>query len=411
MTAEDQDLVFCLIKSNPGLRSLALYPFLDLEELLPTLSAAHLPPLEELVMLPPHFLTPCPLRQSAMLPSIAKSFFENLSENIRNIRARLDSDRTMAINSGTDTGTAPCRPHLLLRSFALEGSLSGVEEYLLLRFLQSCGRNLQHIFTPKEEHFAVHSLFQTLAGSAVAIACLENRQPGVPKTFRGSGGGSSVGCCQELEELMITGCEEISSPSFQRILCSAPKLQRLYASYRAFQEWPIYPRLHAADVIGSQWACTALKIFQADIVGVPRPGVSIAYQGQPFDGGSFADSYDTHDIQRRILAQLGALTDLEELNLSQQTYSDATDEIDFTHGISWSTQMYNCDIQVGCLEMSLAGSLDLLSGLKKLKVLDLSNMSHKVGPVVRSWIEEQLSEWGEKHNGSELRDYEDDDLY
>ncbi|KAG0318626.1 hypothetical protein BG000_004128 [Podila horticola] len=153
-----------------------------------------------------------------------------------------------------------------------------------------------------------------------------------------------------------------------------------------------------------------------------------------------ADSYDIHDIQRRILVQLGALTDLEELNLSQQTYNDAMYEIDFTHGISWSTQMYNCDIQVGCLEMSLAGGLDLLSGLKKLKVLDLSNMSHKDGvselewmkanwprleqvsglfdtgfrvlePGVRSWIEERRPEWGEKHNGSELRDYEDDDLY
>ncbi|KAG0318625.1 hypothetical protein BG000_004127 [Podila horticola] len=113
-----------------------------------------------------------------MLPSIAKSFFENLSENIRNIRVRLDIDRTMAINSGTDTGTAPCRPHLLLRSFALEDSLSGVEEYLLLRFLQSCGKNLQHIFTPKEEHFAVHSLFQTLAGFSV-------QEPGIPVFVEG----------------------------------------------------------------------------------------------------------------------------------------------------------------------------------------------------------------------------------
>ncbi|KAF9001393.1 hypothetical protein BGZ52_009974, partial [Haplosporangium bisporale] len=195
--------------------------------------------------------------------------------------------------------------------------------------------------------------------------------------------------CQELQELTITQGPLISSSVFQRILCRAAKLVYLYANYDCSEGAPENSQLQATDVISSLWACRSLKTFRADIVGIPRPDVKFQQDRQPVQGVLFTGTVEaSHDIQRRILAQLGSLTKLEELCLGSFAidYGDEgawTDDEEEEDGMRYLDPHF----QLTCLEMSLASGLDLLAGLKELRVLDVTRMAHRVGVQELEWMQ------------------------
>ncbi|KAG0336508.1 hypothetical protein BG004_008014 [Podila humilis] len=172
-----------------------------------------------------------------------------------------------------------------------------------------------------------------------------------------------------------------------KILYLAPKLPNLYANYEINEGYPCNPELLAEDVVRPPWVCKSLKIFNADITGVPRPDVKFRHDLRPVEGPLHSRSVENSRlIQRRVLAQLGELTELEELRLGQFSmdignegncaFIEETGEWRYAHK----------DFQPTCLEMSLAGGLELLAGLKRLRVMNLSKMMHRVGVPELEWM-------------------------
>ncbi|KAG0222293.1 hypothetical protein BGW42_006738 [Actinomortierella wolfii] len=156
-----------------------------------------------------------------------------------------------------------------------------------------------------------------------------------------------------------------SSKEIQELLCSAPRLQEfnILPESRSWSLDEFMPSLNAHDIVQSSWVCLSLKIFGCPITGVPRP---ISKKGGI-------------ELQRQIYSQLARLKYLQELRLGISY--DASD--------GWSSRRYdkNYDRQYDCLAMSLKSGLDLLSGLKELRVADLDDMNVGIdGENEQKWI-------------------------
>ncbi|KAF9345100.1 hypothetical protein BGX34_005027, partial [Mortierella sp. NVP85] len=108
-----------------------------------------------------------------------------------------------------------------------------------------------------------------------------------------------------------------------------------------------------------RWECEAsLKVLKVVIKDIPRPDL---------DKNNIDESYSGQgrDIQNQVYDRLAQFTNLEILSLRVKIADS------------------------GCLEMSLESGLDKLSGLKRLRVLDVSGMETEIGGPEAQWMTEQ----------------------
>lgn len=404
MNDDEEELVIHLIQSNIHLRTLSITPvFNKMHDFLSSLSEAHLPDLQDLVIHSPFN----PTRQSPVAAHTLKRFIENLSKTIRSININFLVDKTCVLDA--DLGYS-CQKHSLLERLAIRMDLTGMEEFVLLEFFKSCSKNLRSIQLGECVHLTNERLYRevdrlglnkeldrgflnTLPDHILA-SVVSRSQSWRLIDLRNSNCGvltltAIARHCQELE-VLYTGDDTtmMSSPELHKILCNATKLLELHANSNCEEGAPQNSQLQALDVISSTWVCQSLKIFKADIVGIPRPDVEFQQDGQPVQGALHTGTVEeSHDFQRRVLGQLGALTELEELGLGAFA-------IDIGNEGAWvedeevgGMRYLDRDFQLTCLEMSLASGLDFLAGLKKLRVLDVSRIAHRIGPIELEWMQ------------------------
>lgn len=448
--AVDQSLVIPLIKSNPRLRTLIWNAAGNIQDALLSYTFAYLPVLENIEL---------ETRIHSIHPRVLKQFLEALPESVRTISLHVTVSRQLTAPS---MDLRESRQHLQLESIRVEGDMDGEDEYIFSQFLGSCSMRLRKVILPRHAHLRISKLFDILKRlEAVPNTLFLSRKEISEdtgdeltdfdvsqmisrsamwtridiRTQRDVGALTAAAIashCQKLETLNLSDCPRVNSSAIQTILTVAPNLR--YLDINSIGNFAP-PQLQASDVVGSSWDCSSLESFSANIVGVPRPDVTLQHNGQPTSGalhsGTMADS---HAIQRRILAQIGMLTGLQELHLGINEFSeDETDRFGYD-SVTNMTLFVDDQFQLTCLELSLASGLDQLSGLKRLEVLDVTRMAHRIGvaelewmqenwpclerveglfnewydilePGVRSWLEKHKPRWGEIYTYPDEDDY------
>ncbi|KAF9428447.1 hypothetical protein BGZ94_002370 [Podila epigama] len=161
-----------------------------------------------------------------------------------------------------------------------------------------------------------------------------------------------------LDMLDLSRCQGIKSETIQQILCQSPVLRVLDMASE-------YLSLDIKDIVhGPPWACRGLEILR----------IEIATNYPPYETLATLDSYDNEQqvsdnslmelqLQRRVLAQIGTLSRLEEIRI----------------GGAHSKSM---DISLG------EGGLELWANLKLMRTFEVRNMGHKIGQKEFEWMVE-----------------------
>ncbi|KAF9121269.1 hypothetical protein BGW39_010659 [Mortierella sp. 14UC] len=132
-------------------------------------------------------------------------------------------------------------------------------------------------------------------------------------------------------------------------------------------------------VAGRGWKCTELEVFGCQIGGISRPDITREVCDNPPStfilDGSVAES---HLTQRGVYGQLAQLTKLGELVLGCPFDTGQAEYI---------PQDKEYSRQYQCMAMSLESGLDLLKGLKNLKIVGLSDMEVGTDGEEEEWVE------------------------
>ncbi|KAK3805804.1 MAG: hypothetical protein J3Q66DRAFT_122804 [Benniella sp.] len=181
-----------------------------------------------------------------------------------------------------------------------------------------------------------------------------------------------------------------------RVLSSFPKLQTFITHADGWIECNQLISIDAKDWIyqdplsGSltPWPCEhILTDLRIKISGIPRPDVT--RRPGPRRQPVMAESYtgEGRMIQHQVYKRLSRFVNLEVLCLGS-VYCFCEDT---------SKPVGYVDHQYECLEMSLESGLDQLGGLKRLRILNVSLMAHKVGLQEAQWMAEQWPKLHEVH--------------
>lgn len=171
-----------------------------------------------------------------------------------------------------------------------------------------------------------------------------------------------------LEILDVEDSESVTSDQLIQLLSSCTRLHTL-SSLRSLSLGNVHAKIDAKVFAKTDpdtgslkpWQCEqSLKVLEASITGVPRPDltgrdvVAEAYPGQ------------ARELHGQVYDRLARLTNLETLCLGLRR----------THS------------QYDCLEISLESGLDKLSGLKRLKELDVTGTRTRIGLKEVQWMTE-----------------------
>ncbi|KAG0226276.1 hypothetical protein B0O80DRAFT_84599 [Mortierella sp. GBAus27b] len=175
-----------------------------------------------------------------------------------------------------------------------------------------------------------------------------------------------------LEEFSLDRCHDATGHDLVRVLASSPNLHTLSDNEEKLRMDKDFERIHANLFIDwdheagtlKTWACEgSLKVLKVKVTGIPRPdsvidtGVEEAYPGEG------------RAIQSLVYDRLARLTGLETL---------------------WLGDHFSCRTQFCCLEMSLESGLKKLSGLKRLREVNLIGMMTNIGVKEVQWM---AKEW------------------
>ncbi|KAG0286922.1 hypothetical protein BGZ96_009080 [Linnemannia gamsii] len=171
----------------------------------------------------------------------------------------------------------------------------------------------------------------------------------------------------------------LSMVKVNELLCTAPHLKELYlfgGADNTPDNW-LDPEVFQE----SEWVCSNLEVLGCRIGGIPRPDITREIVGQPAEyrvlEGNLQDSVE---LQRQVYARLARFIKLRELTLGFPL--DASDAL---YDKSYR-EFYR---QYDCLAMTLDSGLDLLKGLKDLRVVGLVNMEiYTEGEKEMAWFEE-----------------------
>ncbi|KAF9934665.1 hypothetical protein FBU30_000989 [Linnemannia zychae] len=128
------------------------------------------------------------------------------------------------------------------------------------------------------------------------------------------------------------------------------------------------------------WACApSLRILRMMIGGLPRiPSATGIHNVE-----AVLNMNSEIDLHRHIYRFLGSLTRLEELCLGFGRESRGKNEDDDSIFILPQNQARQ---EEGCLDFSLDSGLDLLNGLKSLRILNVARMNHRIGLREVQWM-------------------------
>ncbi|KAH7058021.1 hypothetical protein BKA57DRAFT_448381 [Linnemannia elongata] len=182
-----------------------------------------------------------------------------------------------------------------------------------------------------------------------------------------------------LEVLHILGEAFVLSKDINLLLCSAPRLKELrffYESMHGCSGW-----LNAQEIVDSEWVCTDLEVLCCKIGMIPRPDITRDILDQPASFGTVSGGFEESlDLQRKIYTKLGRLTRLRELRLGFEL-----DTMPPIYG-RYEKEIYR---QYDCLAMTLDSGLDLLKGLKELRIVGLEDMEIYINnPREQDWFAE-----------------------
>ncbi|KAF9142425.1 hypothetical protein BG015_000899, partial [Linnemannia schmuckeri] len=226
-------------------------------------------------------------------------------------------------------------------------------------------------------------------------------------------------CVATLEELNMANWGDVVQHNlFLDLVCSARNLRRLRGqedgerliigsgvevhAYNAFKE-------HIESGRDRTWALgPSMMYLQMEIVGVPRPDVVCRDNGKPLKAWMMEEGLDSircHDVQRWIYEQLGRMNGLEELLLGKVDVNrvdlDYYNQDGFFLLKSTSTMDIEDALESGeseshggphrlmnyqSLEFSLESGLEVLKGLKELRVLNVKSTAHRIGVEELDWM-------------------------
>lgn len=132
----------------------------------------------------------------------------------------------------------------------------------------------------------------------------------------------------------------------------------------------------------------SMEYLQLAISGVPRPDVVCWRSGEPLPIQA-TSHHHRYKAQKWIYRQLASMSGLQELILGKPDFcisfrrldtSMSSIEIEDALSTGFATYQYDC------LEFSLESGLDILSGLKELRVLDVKSTAHRIGVAELEWM-------------------------
>jgi hypothetical protein len=184
---------------------------------------------------------------------------------------------------------------------------------------------------------------------------------------------------KSLEIFRMETRNSTAEKNIDRLLCTAPKLKELYLSGN--YETILGGWLDARVIVNSEWVCADLEVFHCRIGNIPRPDITrtIARKSasKHVKRGTKEESVG---LQRQIYSKLARLTKLQELRLGLQM---DTKSADYFRGNKEFWRQYDC------LAMTVESGLDLLKGLKDLRIVGLEDMEIYIdGDAEQSWFEE-----------------------
>ncbi|KAF9096558.1 hypothetical protein BGX23_010969 [Mortierella sp. AD031] len=215
--------------------------------------------------------------------------------------------------------------------------------------------------------------------------------------------------CPTLESLKVTMTPGLTSTHIRQILSSSPNLHTFVTAENGEAVYSKVMPILAEDFIDLDpatdtlrpWPCESkLKLFNAKVLGIPRPDVTLTYYGRPreefhdVDGNAVAVDVlqETHpgqgrELQRRVYERLSRFTHLEVLGLGHDVrgFGGEGRLVEDAEGVFIFGDK---DYQYECLEMSLDAGLWLLEGLKELQILNVMRMTTSIGIEEVQWMAE-----------------------
>ncbi|KAG0071734.1 hypothetical protein BGZ89_009608 [Linnemannia elongata] len=224
--------------------------------------------------------------------------------------------------------------------------------------------------------------------------------------------------CATLENLRISAPSSFSSSAIHQLLCSAPNLKRLdILPSELHTDYELEPYMLLAkditEVKSREWVCLGLESFKCMIGGIPRLDLESRTNGWSLRGIEYhdPDRYTTHKsrfIQRKVLGQLGRLTNLRQITLGLEmdvNLGRCYDSCCYESEGFLSDEEYCVEMeadpdpgqQYACLTLTLEDGLDLLKDLKSLRRIRFEKMSHCMTDKERKWMMSNWPEYGKEY--------------
>lgn len=189
-----------------------------------------------------------------------------------------------------------------------------------------------------------------------------------------------------LETLVLEECDGFTSDDIQMVLSSCPNLRTFQAMTSNGSHFSSTVYLDANEMVDASWACHRLENLKLVITGIARPDLKVDQYGQALTGPLHDGTITGFELQRIVYQQLGQLTRLQELWLGHDK-QDLDDEENYhATEVDGHWRFIDPEEQFECLEFSLRSGLDLLGGLKDLRVLNVDRMKTRIGLSEVQWI-------------------------
>ncbi|KAF9549240.1 hypothetical protein EC957_004540 [Mortierella hygrophila] len=233
-------------------------------------------------------------------------------------------------------------------------------------------------------------------------------------------------CTTDLVRLNIGGASQFGSKGMQAVLTSCQDLRQFDSfNHERTNNYlhTFYPSISAKDMISCPWVCRWLTLLHLEILDIPRPDITVDGSGDPlelFGEEENMTKEESHEIQREVYSQLGALSCLEELYLGhrqhamtklairQELEGDDYDSEDSEDSEDEEDTVGTSQFQMNCLEFSLESGLYLLAGLKELRILDVTFTCHRIGVPELEWMETNFPNLASLRGLDPVRSMEDD---
>ncbi|KAG0338980.1 hypothetical protein BG000_003059 [Podila horticola] len=381
LTQDQENDVLALVQQNQSLAAITIKIQMSSESLL-ILALTSPRSVREM-----HFSVP-------LSPQAARFLLDNLPEQVQKLA--LDkvyhSEQDAREKLPVMVGGRP-RDHHALESLHVFGQFLGLENYIWLPFLTTCGKNLTDLrgegsditvlntpgllaqlgvfvnelgtrYFPNKEESSDQEIANVISlDSRWTSIDLNNCKHVGPKTV-----DAILGHCTVLETLHLNRCELLTTVDLNAILGKARKL-------KDFQTNGIVPRRHdptprfltSTDMAGLRWGSFSIKTFCCPIK-VPSPDDDVPAANREPEWYSTIE--DSREAQRQVYQQLSKLTKLKELRLGDMRGGGKSHR-----AFLWYS-----------LEMNLESGLDELEGLKQLEILDIRMMNHDVGVRELEWM-------------------------